>query len=128
MANITIASLLEKKEQIKKRSNSTKKLYIESLNGEITIKEPSRELCAESLEMSHNGDSARADAHMTYNCVVEPNLKDAQLQKEFGCAEPSEIVDIIFKAGEVAAISGHCLEMAGFATGVKVLDGEIKKQ
>ena len=127
MANITIASLLDRKEDIKKKVNSTKKLYIESLGGEITIKEPSRELCAESLEMLHLGDASRADAHMTYNCVVEPNLKDTQLQKEFGCVEPTEIVDLLFKAGEVAAISGQCLSMAGFGTGVKQLDKEIKK-
>jgi hypothetical protein len=78
--------------------------------------------------MMRDGDSSRSDTHMTYNCVVEPNLKDEQLQKGFGCAEPTEIVDLLFKAGEITAISGHCLDMAGFGTGVKALDGEIKKK
>lgn len=127
MSNITIASLLEKKEQIKKKVNSTKKLYIESLEGEITVREPSRELCTESLGMSHGGEISRADAHIVYNCVVEPNLKDSNLQKEFGCAEPTDIVDILFKAGEVGGIAGQCMDMAGYGNGVRELDKEIKK-
>lgn len=127
MSKITIVSLLDKKDQIKNKNNSTKKLFIESLSGEITIKEPSRELCAESMQMLHEGSASRADAHIVYNCVVEPNLKDAQLQKEFGCVEPYDIVDTIFRAGEVVGISGECMAMAGYGNGVRELDKQIKK-
>lgn len=126
MANITIASLLDKKDALKNKKSSIEKVYIDSLEGEITIKEPSRDLCVESFEMAQLGESARADVHIVYNCVIEPNLKDEKLQKEFGCVEPTDIVDIIFKPGEIAAISSHCMEIAGYGRGLKKVDKEIK--
>lgn len=123
---LTIKDLLARKDQLKKKKQSTETLYIESLQGEITIQEPTRELCLESLEMAEGGDSNRADAYMAYNCIVEPNLKDKELQKEFGCVEPTEIVDILFKPGEIAAISGYCLQLAGYGNPVKKVEKEIK--
>jgi len=98
--NITIKDLLAKKEQFKNKKQSTETLFIESLNANIIIKEPTREFCYEALEMAQESPD-KADLHNVYHCVVEPNLKDPELQKEFGCVEPTDIVDMIFKAGEV---------------------------
>lgn len=125
--SISITELLAKKEQLKKKNQATEVLYIESLEANITIKEPSRQFCVETLEMAQDSTrSDKADAHVVYHCVSEPNLKDKDLQKEFGCTEPTDIVDMIFKPGEVAAISGYCLQLAGYGSGLKKVDKELK--
>ncbi|SDZ19381.1 phage tail assembly chaperone [Tindallia californiensis] len=126
MKKVTINDLLEKKDVLKNKKHRKQNIYVPSLDGKIVIQEPSREICAEALEMANDGDVYRSDAHVVYNCVVDPNIKDESLQKEMGCVEPTDIVDILFNAGEVASISGHCMEMAGYGSGIKKLDDELK--
>jgi hypothetical protein len=125
--NLTIKDLIERKEQIKNKKQKTEKLYIESLGGNIRVKEPSGVLCNEVFMMAQDPDRGdRSDAHMVYNCVIEPNLKDQELQKEFGCVEPTDIVDMLFKPGEAAAISTHCVQMAGYSDGLKKVEDDLK--
>ncbi|CAM3133204.1 hypothetical protein PASE110613_17745 [Paenibacillus sediminis] len=63
-------------------------------------------MALEVIEMAQNDErSDMADIHLVYNIVIEPNLKDAELQKEFGCAEPTNIVGLLFRAGEIGALS-----------------------
>ncbi|NBI30899.1 phage tail assembly chaperone [Chengkuizengella marina] len=124
---LTIADLLSQKEQLKKRKKRTMTLYIESVDAEIIIEEPSRAFAMEALEMAQDDKrSDQADTHVVYHCVVEPNLKDKELQKQFGCVEPTDIVDIIFRPGEVSTISRQVLELAGYGQGVQKVDREIK--
>jgi len=122
---LTIKDLLDRKEQLKGRKKRRVTLYVESLDGEIEIEEPSHALALEALEMAQS-ESDRADKHVVYHCVVEPNLKDPELQKAFGCAEPTDIVDMIFRPGEIAAISGHALQLAGYGQGVRKIDEVVK--
>ncbi|MEF3313328.1 hypothetical protein PV433_31040 [Paenibacillus sp. GYB004] len=124
---LTITDLLAQKDQLKKRKGRQQRLYVESLDAEIVIEEPSRELAAEALEMANDETlSDKADAHVVYHTVVSPNLKDPKLQKEFGCAEPTDIVDILFRPGEIAAISGFALQLAGYGHTVRKVDAELK--
>lgn len=126
---LTIKDLLAQKEQLKmgskKRRNQT--LYVESLDAEVVIQEPSRDVALEILEMAKDDEKREmADVHLVYHCVTEPNLKDEELQKQFGCVEPTDIVHDLFRIGEIAAISGHALELAGFGKGISKVDKEIK--
>ncbi|MED4599869.1 hypothetical protein P9314_03995 [Paenibacillus validus] len=123
---LTIKDLLAQKDQLKQKKRRRQTLHIESLDAKIVIEEPSRALALEAIGMVQNDQGDVADAYVVYNCVVEPNLKDPQLQKEFGCAEPTDIVDLIFRAGEISAISGQALQLAGFGQGVKKVDEELK--
>jgi hypothetical protein len=124
---LTIADLLAEKEKLKRGKRRTANLYIESLDGEITIQEPDRSIAIEALTMAQDDSrSQMADPYIVYHCVVQPDLKDAQLQKEFGCVEPTDIVGILFRPGEIAAISGHALKLAGFGEGVRKVDRDIK--
>lgn len=124
---LTIADLLAKKEKLKQGNRRTANLYIESLDGEITIQEPERSVAIEALAMAQDDSrSEMADPYIVYHCVIQPDLKDQQLQKEFGCVEPTDIVGILFRPGEIAAISGHALKLAGFGEGVRKVDRDIK--
>lgn len=47
--------------------------------------------------------------------VVEPDLKDAQLQKHFGVASPADLAAALFKGGELQDIAGEITKLSGFA-------------
>ena len=117
---ITLKELIARKEQMleAKRTPKRQDLFVKSLDGVITIEEPSRAIVIEAQEMGTDV----SDAYMVYQCTVEPNLKDTELHKEFGCVEPLEIVDKIFSGGEVVNISKQCLELGGYVDGVSVAD------
>ncbi len=117
---ITLTELIARKEQMLEAKKTPKRqdLFVKSLDGVITIEEPSRALVIEAQEM----EADKIDAYMVYQCVVEPSLKSTELHKEFECVEPLEIVDKIFSAGEVVNISKQCLELGGYVDGVTVAD------
>ena len=117
---ITLDTLLARKEQAieDKRKNSTGELYVQSLDGTITVKPPTRAILSDARETD---DDSLADRYLVYQCVVEPNLKDKKLQDAYGCGEPDEIVDKIFELGEISKIADKCVNMAGFGNSVKTV-------
>ena len=118
---ITLQELIRRKEQMleSKAKPKTGTLYIKSLDGTITIEGPTASLAKESQDME-NGD-----AYIVYSCVVDPCLKSKELQEAFGCADPMEIVDMVFEPGEIPLIAVECLKLAGYIDGVKAVD-ELK--
>ena len=115
---ITLQELIRRKEQMleSKKQPKTATLYIKSLDGTITIESPTAALARDAQEMD-NGD-----AYMVYSCVTEPCLKSKELQTEFGCVDPMEIVDKIFEPGEIPQIAMECLKLAGYVDGVRVVN------
>ena len=115
---ITLQELIRRKEQMleSKKQPKTATLFVKSLGGTITIESPTAALAKDAQEMD-NGD-----AYMVYSCVTEPCLKSKELQTEFGCVDPMEIVDLIFEPGEIPQIAIECLKLAGYVDGVKVVD------
>lgn len=124
MKAISISELIEKKSEIKENKKRTKPLYIQSLGAHIEIRKPDPETYGDALQMN---SSSEADIFVVYECVVNPNLKDPKLQKEFECVEPVDIVNKIFDSGEIASIAGHCMEFAGYGS-VKSVDKDLKKK
>ena len=70
-------------------------------------------------------DSYAGDKYLVYNSIVSPNLKDTALQEAFECVAPDEIIDKIFKIGEISTIAKIAIDLAGFNNKTKILD-EIK--
>ena len=105
---MTIAELIEKKEEIAAKK---KLLYdIETSVGTVTFKLPSIGQVTEAWDLNpRDGNKS-----LVYQCAVEPNLKNKELQKAFGAAEPFDVVEEIFMAGEVSRIAGQLLKLAGF--------------
>ncbi|MEW8957784.1 MAG: phage portal protein [Moorella sp. (in: firmicutes)] len=119
MAQVKLSDLIAQAEKRKEQKKVRKQLYIKSLDGEITVEKPSRALCLDALDMGSN----EGDAYLVYECVVEPSLKNPELQAAYGCTQPLEIVDKIFEPGEVAQIAKTLVEMAGYGDGaVKVVE------
>ncbi|MCM3411461.1 phage tail assembly chaperone [Metabacillus litoralis] len=117
---LTLTDLIKNKEKYQVKSDTTEELFVERLGATITIRKPERSLCLEAFEMvNDDAQAAKADPFMVYNIVVEPNLKDPNLQKEFGCVEPDDIVEKLFESGEISNIAQIGMELAGYKSGVK---------
>lgn len=110
---ISIQDLIKNKEKIQARKNKYYDLEIPDF-GIVTIKQPTMDLIIEAQNMESNSDQ-----YIIYESFVSPNLKDKELQKEFECTEPTEIVNKIFKIGEIAYIGKAIMECAGFNKDVK---------
>jgi hypothetical protein len=105
---LTLTDLLKEKEKYQVQENTTEDLFIHRLDASITIRKPDRSLCMDAFQMANDPNQGdKADPYMVYNIVVEPNLKDPQLQKEFGCIEPTDIVEKIFEPGEISKMAGY---------------------
>lgn len=121
---LTVTDLLKEKEKFQIKNDTKEELFIQRLGASITIRKPERVLCLEAFQMVNDENlKDKADPFIVYNTVVEPNLKDSKLHSEFGCAEPMDIVEKIFEAGEITSIAQAALELAGYKKGVgKVAD------
>ena len=113
---LTLAELMRRKEQMlaAKKTKATQDLYIKSIDATITIEEPDAALCRDANDM----EAGEGDKYMCYECIKELNLKDKELQAAFGCTVPMDIVELIFKAGEIPQIAIECMKLAGYVGGV----------
>lgn len=55
--------------------------------------------------------------------VVEPDLRNEDLQKHFDCATPKELAKILFQGGDMQKVSDLITELSGFG---KDTDKKIK--
>lgn len=123
---LTLGDLIENKEKLLGIKKTTKDLYIETLDAVITIERPDRALVMDTLELSEDKNfDGNPDEYLVYNVMVEPNLKDAELQKIYECKEPTDIVSKIFDMGTVKGIAEQALGMAGFDSKVTAVE-ELK--
>ena len=107
---ITISELIDKKKDIQDKRKS---LYdFETSLGDFTFRVPDSKLVADAWNLT---DNFEGNCFLILNCAVDPNLKAGALQKEFGCAEPIDIVTELFQAGEISRIATTLLNLAGFS-------------
>jgi hypothetical protein len=119
---LSVVDILKEKEKFQIKEDVKDEFYIERLDASIVIEKPSRSLCLDSMKMAHDPNKAEnADAFLVYNVVIEPNLKDKELQQAFGCVEPMDIVSKIFEVGEIPQIAGTAMKMAGYHSEIKAV-------
>jgi hypothetical protein len=105
---VSIQDLIDKKDSI---AASRKQTYdLETSIGTITVKKPSQSFVVESRGLESGGDQ-----YLIYNMTVEPNLRDSALQKAYECAEPTDIVNKLFDAGEVSRVARAIMLCAGYS-------------
>lgn len=110
MAVTTIQELIAQREAIQKKRARLWELTTSV--GTIVVKAPTAAMFAEADALDKTSDG---NAYLVYNCTVEPNLANAELQKAYGVFEPMEVVGAIFEPGEVARIAGKLLELSGYS-------------
>src|SRR5699024_12642399 len=112
---LTLKHLIENKDKITKEKKETQELYVEELDATITIEKPERSLVLDALELAQDENhDGNGDDFLVYNIVKEPNLKDEELQKAYGCVEPSDVVHEIFSVGTITSIAQAGMELAGY--------------
>ena len=116
---ITLKDILKRKDYFENKRNETKELYIKSLDANIVINKPEKELCMECIDME---DASEGDRYFVYEIIKEPNLHDTELHEAFGVKVPTDIVDKIFDPGEIAGIAKEGMEFAGYFNSVKAID------
>lgn len=124
---LTIKDLIENKEKYTKEKKRTQELYVESIDATITIEKPERSLVLDAIELAEDENhEGNGDDFLVYNMVKEPNLKDKELQKAYGCVEPIDIVHEIFDVGTITSIAQAGMALAGYTSKVTPVD-DIKK-
>lgn len=111
---LNIGDLIKNAEKIKSRKLETKELYIKSQDAKITIAKPDRELITDSYDMDDNS----GELYLVYESIIDPNVKDEELQKAYG-VKGYDILDEIFEPGEITAISKEIARFGGYGDSVE---------
>lgn len=111
MNRLTLDELINKATQ-KDNKERYFELYIRSLDRTIKLRKPDNELILDALDITKD-NSHDGDLHLVYNSIVEPNLKDTKLHSAYGVTRPCEILDKIFKLGEIAKIAQELTKDSG---------------
>jgi hypothetical protein len=114
---LTLTDLIKNADKIKARKKETKELYIKEMDATITIMKPDRETILDSYDM----EEPDGNLYLVYECVVDPNLKDQELQNAYGVTG-YDIVDEIFDPGVADAISKEIVKFAGYGDSVSIIE------
>ena len=112
---VTVADLIAQREQIKNKRKNTYDL--ETSIGTITVKQPTAKMIEENLKIE--GGGRQSDIELIFDCVINPNLKDKDLQQAYGCTAPSDIVPMLFQTGEIGAIAAAIMRCAGYGKSIE---------
>lgn len=115
---LTVKDIIKRKEQILKKRNSKKEFYIQSLDAKITCMIPESDIVLDALDM----EGREGDYYLVYNSIVEPNLKDSELQANFELETPMHIVEKIFTPGEITSLALELIKLAGYNDSVKLVE------
>ena len=81
------------------------------------------------MDKKGNADFAKAydvNALLVVEGVIEPDLKNKELQKHFGATTPKELAKILFPGGELTEIANKITELSGFNSPEDEDEEEIK--
>ena len=115
---LSVTDLMKEKEKYHVKDDVTEPVLVERLGVEVVLRKPEKSLCVDTMKMSQDkNNDTDADEYMVYNTMVEPDLKDKELQKAYDCKLPTDIVAKIFDPGEIAQLSEVAFELAGYRKG-----------
>ncbi|WP_196426647.1 phage tail assembly chaperone [Lysinibacillus cavernae] len=115
---LTLTDLMKEKEKYQVKDDVTETVLVERLGVEVVLRKPEKSLCVDTMKMARDeNNDTDADEYMVYNTMVEPNLKDPELKKAYGCTLPTDIVSKIFEPGEISLLSEIGFELAGYKKG-----------
>ena len=107
---VTLEKLIQKKLEKDGKRNATKEIYVESLDGNITVNNPTDTQRIEFADKTRSGsyvDMVDAYIKLIYdNC---PMLHSKDLQKEIGVSYPYDTVKAIFDVDEIIDIGVQVL-------------------
>lgn len=122
--NITLDILLARKEQSRKDKIAIKLFYSNVLNGNIEVQKQSLFKILNKLDGINEEKDITENLRNTCNLILEhvPLFKNKELQTEYDCVEPTDIVVEIFdnNIGEINKLASFILEMYGLTNGESI--------
>nr|DAV17725.1 MAG TPA: tail assembly chaperone protein [Caudoviricetes sp.] len=109
---VSIQELINQKEQIEAKKQET--FDIKTSIGTLTVQKITKGLMADIMTITEGSDE-----YCILHTVISPNLQDAALQKAYGCAEPTDIVDKLFDAGEIPSIARKISQLSGYGKDIE---------
>jgi hypothetical protein len=64
------------------------------------------------------GKAYDANVKIALAGMVDPDMKDKDLMEKWGCSTPGQLIQKVFKGGELSAIADEITELSGFAGNV----------
>jgi hypothetical protein len=124
---VSLEQLIKKKLEKDGKRNATKEVYVESLDGNITVSNPSDTQRIEFADKTKNGsyvDMMEAYTKLIYDCC--PMLHSKELQENIGVSYPYDTVKAIFDTDEIADIGVKVLNFFDNEDEVAEADEKIK--
>jgi hypothetical protein len=120
---VTVADLLARADELKKKDRKRKKLEIVGF-GVVEIIEPTAAQMEDSLKLgADEGAGSDGDAHLVAECIVSPSMKDPALLGKFGVPTPDELVKVLFRQGDRAHLAKTIMSFGGYdGSGVKEIE------
>lgn len=118
---LSVSDLIKNADKIKAKKAETRDLYVKSLGATVKIVKPTRAVVLDSYELGEG----EGNLYLTYECVVEPNFKDAALQEAYG-ATGYEVLDAIFDPGEIDSIAKEIVGFGGYGGSAISIVEDIK--
>lgn len=135
---ISVEELIKNKVKIEKSDDKeiTATLEVPSIGGKIKLRYTKNDIhdfydVTKNIDPNLSKEEAEkqygdAGYNLVYTIVAEPDLRNKELQKAYGCKEPFEIVKKIFEEGEMGDIMDFAFTKAGIKNG-KVVEVEDLK-
>ena len=120
---LSVTELIKDKEKFLPKDNVTQDIYVERLDATVTIRKPERTLVLDTLELADDKNyDGVPDEYFIYNIITEPDLKDPELQKAYGCVEPTDIIAKIFEIGEVTDMAKAGMKLGGYSSSATAVE------
>ena len=120
MEKLSIKDLIDRKDVISGRKRRKETIYVDDLDGNVEIIEPTKGVMADM------NDHSDGDAMLIAECVVSPNLKSPELLKAYKCVTPIDLVHVMFRIGTIGKLSMRIVALAGFGNGSIRIVEDIK--
>lgn len=120
---LTLNDLIAKKAAKEAAQNFSEDIYIDSLEGCITVTNPGKSAvykCMDMMDRESTETTIYANAYLIYHAVKV--FQDATLQEAYECKDPIEIVGKLLTPIEIGEVAYRITELCGFGK----VDEEIK--
>lgn len=112
---LTLSDLIAKKAQKEAAQNRTEDVFIEGLQGCITVHNPDKKILYKAIDMMGESteDTIYANAFLIYNAVKD--FQSPELLKAYEVKDNVEIVFKLLTLAEISDVATTIMELTGFA-------------
>jgi len=112
---LALADLIAKKAAKEAAQNRTEEVYVDSLEGSLTIHVPPRSSIYKAMDMGGDNmeDSMYSNAFLIYHAVKE--FQSQELLEAYGVKDNIDIVFSLLTPVEIAEVSTKIMQLSGYA-------------